>query len=57
MQIGIFTSGYQRYPLRQAFIDGKRFGYDYVELWDGRPHGYPYDLKAGELKEVLTLVD
>ncbi len=57
MRIGIFTSGYQRYPLEQAFRDGKRFGYDYLELWGGRPHAYPYDLKKGELREVLQLID
>ena len=57
MRIGIFTSGYQRYPLERAFSDGQRFGYDYVELWGGRPHGFPYDLKQGQLKEVLQFVD
>lgn len=57
MRIGIFTSGYQRYPLERAFSDGKRFGYEYVELWGGRPHGFPYDLKAGQLIEVQRLAD
>ncbi len=57
MRIGIFTCGYQRGSLAQAFADGKRFGYDYVELWGGRPHAFPYDLKQGQLKEVLQLQD
>lgn len=57
MRIGIFTSGYQRYSLEQAFQDGKRSGYDYVELWGGRPHAFPCDLKRGELGEVLRLID
>lgn len=57
MRIGIFTSGYQRYPLEKAFQDGKRFGYDYMELWGGRPHAFPYDLKMGEIKEVLRLTE
>lgn len=57
MRIGMFTSGYQRYPLEKAFADSRRFGYDYVELWGGRPHAFPMDLKAGEQKEVLNLVD
>lgn len=43
MEIGIFTSGYQRGEIEDAFRDAKRFGYDYVELWGGRPHAYPYD--------------
>lgn len=57
MRIGIFTCGYQRDSLERAFADGKRFGYDYVELWGGRPHAFPYDLKQGQLKEVLQLQD
>lgn len=41
---GFFTSGYQRYPLEQAFEDASRFGYDYIELWGGYPHAYVEDL-------------
>jgi fructoselysine 3-epimerase len=57
MQIGLFTSGYQRNPLEHAFQDAKRFGYDYVELWGGRPSAYAPDLKRGDLKELLGLID
>ncbi len=57
MEIGMFTSGYQRYPLERAFRDAREFGYDYIELWGGRPHGFPYDLKAGAWKEVRTLTE
>lgn len=57
IRFGMFTSGYQRYPLEMAFKDAARFGYDYIELWGGIPHAYPYDLKAGELKNVLALED
>lgn len=57
MKIGMFTSGYQRNPLEHCFIDAKRFGYDYIELWGGRPHAYPYDLKAGDVKQVRALID
>ena len=31
LRLGLFTSGYQRYPLEKAFADAKRFGYDYIE--------------------------
>lgn len=55
MELGMFTSGYQYYPLERAFADAKRFGYDYIELWGGRPHAFAPDLKAGELAEVLAL--
>ena len=33
MKLGMFTSGYQYYPLEAAFQDAKRIGYDYIELW------------------------
>ena len=55
MELGMFTSGYQRYPLERAFADARDLGYDYIELWGGRPHAFAPDLKRGELKEVLAL--
>lgn len=57
MKIGTFTYGYQRNPLEHAFEDAKRFGYDYVELWGGRPHAFAYDLKAGDIKNVQQLIN
>ncbi len=55
MKLGMFTSGYQRNPLEHCFEDAKRFGYDYIELWGGRPHAYGPDLKAGEIDEIKRL--
>lgn len=55
MRLGMFTSGYQRNSLEDAFIDAKRFGYDYIELWGGRPHAFAPDLAAGQLADVLAL--
>ena len=46
MELGLFTSGYQRDPLEQAFEDASRFGYDYIELWGGYPHAYVGDLSV-----------
>ncbi|NLJ30952.1 MAG: fructoselysine 3-epimerase [Clostridiales bacterium] len=57
MKIGMFTSGYQRNPLEDCFIDAKRFGYDYIELWGGRPHAFAPDLKAGDISLVRGLID
>ena len=57
MEIGMFTSGYQRNPLEHCFIDAKRFGYDYIELWGGRPHAFAFDLKAGDINEVRRMID
>lgn len=57
MKIGMFTSGYQRNPLEHIFQDAREFGYDYIELWGGRPHAYAPDLKAGEMAELRRLID
>lgn len=57
MKIGMFTSGYQRNPLEHCFQDAKKFGYDFIELWGGRPHAYAPDLKAGEIDNVKRLID
>jgi len=57
MEIGMFTSGYQRNDIEDVFRDAKRFGYDYIELWGGRPHAYAYDLKRGQIYSLLRLRD
>lgn len=57
MKIGMFTSGYQRNPLEHCFQDARRFGYDFIELWGGRPHAYAPDLKAGEIEDVKRLIE
>lgn len=57
MKLGMFTSGYQYYPLEAAFQDAKRIGYDYIELWGGRPHAFPLDLKRGGIEQVKKLIE
>lgn len=57
MRIGMFTSGYQYYPLEYAFRDAERIGYDYIELWGGRPHAFPYDLERGDLCGIQKLIE
>ena len=57
MKWGLFTCGYQRLPLEKAFADAAAFGYDYIELWGGRPHAYAPDLLRGEIAEVRRLID
>lgn len=57
MKLGMFTSGYQRNPLEHCFIDAKRFGYDYIELWGGRPHAFAPDLATGDINEIKRLID
>ena len=36
-------------------MDAKAFGYDYIELWGGRPHAFAPDLLAGEMSAVMDL--
>lgn len=55
MKIGLFTMSYMRFPLERAFRDAARLGYDGVEVWGGRPHAYPPDLKVGGAREVREL--
>jgi protein FrlC len=57
MKFGLFTCGYQRLDLERAFIDARSFGYDYIELWGGRPHAFAPDLFDGGLADVLGLIE
>lgn len=57
MRLGLFTCGYQRYPLEKAFADARRFGYDYIELWGGFPHAYVEDLKKKGTVQIRALMD
>ena len=57
LKVGMYTSGYQRNPLEHCFMDAKEYGYDYIELWGGRPHAYAPDLKAGDINEVRRLIE
>ena len=58
MKFGLFTAGYQRLPLEAAFADARRFGYDFIELWGGRPHAYAYDLREPAMgKQLRRLQD
>ena len=59
MELGLFTCGYQRTSVRNAFADARAFGYDYVELWGGRPHAYGPDLVrrcSPQLDEIRSAV-
>ena len=56
MKFGLFTCGYQRAALEDAFADAVRFGYDYIELWGGRPHGFAPDLLSDDGAEIRGLI-
>lgn len=55
MKIGMFTSGYMRNSLEDAFRDAQRFGYDGIEIWGGRPHAFAPDLKRTSAREIIRL--
>lgn len=55
MEFGLFTCGYQRESLEQAFVDASSFDYDYIELWGGRPHGFAPDLVRGAAEDIRHL--
>ena len=57
MQFGMFTCGYQYLPLETAFRDAAEFGYDYIELWGGRPHAFAPDLLEGDAAEIRRLIE
>ncbi len=57
MKFGLFTCGYQRHPLEKAFADAAAFGYDYIELWGGRPHAFAPDLLRRDARKVRALVE
>lgn len=57
MRFGLFTCGYQRYPLEKAFADAKRFGYDYIELWGGYPHAFAGDWSRETTAQIRALTD
>ena len=56
MKFGLFTYGYQYCSLEKAFKDAAEFGYDYIELWGGRPHAFAPDLLNGEQETILSLI-
>lgn len=57
MKLGMFTSGYQYYPLEARFRMRKESAMIYIELWGGRPHAFPLDLKRGGIEQVKKLIE
>lgn len=55
MELGLFTCGYQYTNIESAFIDAAAFGYDFIELWGGRPHAWAPDMDAGRIAQLREL--
>lgn len=56
MKYGLFTCPYQFLSLEDAFRDAKQYGYDFIELWGGRPHAYAPDLLKRGTDEIQRLI-
>ena len=55
MELGLFTCGYQYESIEAAFADAAAFGYDFIELWGGRPHAWAPDMTAGRAAHLREL--
>ncbi|MDO4345057.1 MAG: TIM barrel protein [Eubacteriales bacterium] len=55
MKFGCFSLDFRRFSLDTAFRMAARYGFDGIEIWGGRPHGYPYDMDGNEVRHVLDL--
>mgnify|MGYP000867210647 FL=1 len=53
MKFGCFSLDYKRFSLERAFRDAARYGFDGIEIWGGRPHAYPFDMDAGQVRTIL----
>lgn len=55
MKFGCFSLDFRRFSLERAFQMAAKYGFDGIEIWGGRPHAYPYDMDAEEVKKILNL--
>lgn len=55
MKFGCFSLDFRRFSLETAFRTAKRYGFDGIEIWGGRPHAYPYDMDENAVRHILEL--
>lgn len=55
LKYGLISLDYRRFPLEKCFAAANKYGFAAVELWGGRPHAYPPDVKADEVRTILAL--
>ena len=56
MKLGTATSVLYLYSLRDAIPLIAETGFDGVDIWGGRPHGYRQDYTPAELKELCQVI-
>lgn len=57
MKFGLISLDFRRFPLEKCFEVAKRYEFQGVELWGGRPHAYPYDIGTHEIETILHYKD
>jgi fructoselysine 3-epimerase len=57
MKTSLSTFPYYKYPLTEAIKRTAAFGYEAIEIWGGRPHGYCFDMTPQRIKETQQVLD
>ena len=55
MKFACFSLDFRRFPLERAFAAARRYGFDGVEVWGGRPHACPFDVDKELVKALLHM--
>lgn len=55
LKFGLISLDFRRFPLEKCFEVAKKYEFQGVELWGGRPHAYPYDVGKDEVKAIFQL--
>ncbi len=53
MKISLLSNLFANFPLEKAFEIISAQGYDGIEIWGGRPHGYTFDMDEEHVENIL----
>lgn len=53
MKFGFITLDFKRFSLEHCFRMAREYGFDGIEIWAGRPHGYPDDMDVQTVRYIL----
>jgi protein FrlC len=57
LKTSLLTSLYKNYALEDAIQQIAVAGFDAVEIWGGRPHAYPDDMRKHDIQHIRSLMD
>lgn len=57
MKYSLSTFAYFKYPLIEAVKRTAAFGYEGVEIWGGRPHGYCEDMTPSRINDLKRVIE